>query len=549
MRPPRSSLAAVDARRVGAPREAATRSAGPHRRARGARAAATRARTRLRVRRRRTSPQDTADRIARMPGSDTVAAPRRRGRRRTAAAETRPGPAGSAGVGDARPRATSPAALPTPASRRRTTAATRTCARRRWPSRSTRATSRRPCASPRARGLAVRIRAGGHSYIGASTVAGGVVLDLRRLRGIKLLADGSVLAGAGLRQIELIAALARRGRAVVHGSCPTVGVAGFTLGGGYGFDARRYGLACDTLVAAQVVDLRTLAPGAADADLLRGLRGAGASLAPVTALQLKTHPVGAVTTFFAGYPWSRAAEIVSAFTARCALAPAPLASICSVSTGSGSATVEVFGQYLGTGARRREGDQGLASRRREAHAEHAHLPRRAADLRRLPRQDDGAVQAGERGRDARHRYVRRGLRVYRARAELGAEARSARGRHCGAPGFGWLGRAAAGCAGRGDRRRCRRRDVVRSPRDAVVGADPELRVARGDAWRRSASWTGRARCWGLWVGVRLTRTIPDANLGTWRAAYYGREYSDLVCAQAGAGSGVLVAVSSGGWGL
>ena len=142
----------------------------------------------------------------------------------------------------------------------------------------------------RARDLAVRIRAGGHSYIGASTVAGGVVLDLRRLRGIKLLADGSVLAGAGLRQIELIAALARRGRAVVHGSCPTVGVAGFTLGGGYGFDARRYGLACDTLRRPRRSSTcARCRPGAADADLLRGLRGAGASLAPVTALQLKTH--------------------------------------------------------------------------------------------------------------------------------------------------------------------------------------------------------------------------------------------------------------------
>ena len=202
----------------------------------------------------------------------------------------------------------------------------------------------------RARGLAVRVRAGGHSYIGASTVAGGVVLDLRKLRGIRVLADGSVLAGAGLRQIELISALARRGRAVVHGSCPTVGVAGFTLGGGYGFDARRYGLACDTLLAAHVVDLRTLKPALADADLLQGLRGAGASLAPVTSLQLRTHPVGNVTTFFATYPWSRAAEIVAAFTARCASAPAPLAAICSVSTGSHSATIEVFGQYLGTGA-------------------------------------------------------------------------------------------------------------------------------------------------------------------------------------------------------
>jgi FAD/FMN-containing dehydrogenase len=211
----------------------------------------------------------------------------------------------------------------------------------------------------RARGLAIRLRAGGHSYIGASTVAGGVVLDLRRLRGIEVLADGSVLAGAGLRQIELLATLARRGRAVVHGSCPTVGLAGFTLGGGYGFDARRYGLACDTLIAAHVVDLRTLKPTLADSELLRGLRGAGTSLAPVTSLQLRTHPVGAVTTFFARYPWSRAAEIAAAFTSRCASAPAPLAAICSLSTGSGSATIEVFGQYLGTGAAARRAIKAL----------------------------------------------------------------------------------------------------------------------------------------------------------------------------------------------
>ncbi|MDX6619147.1 MAG: hypothetical protein QOK36_1533, partial [Gaiellales bacterium] len=201
----------------------------------------------------------------------------------------------------------------------------------------------------RARGIAVRIRAGGHSYIGASTVAGGVILDLRRLRGIQMLADGSVLAGAGLRQIELLRALAARGRAVVHGSCPTVGVAGFTLGGGYGLGARRYGLSCDNLLAASVIDLRTLTPHAADAELLHGLRGAGASLAPVTSLRLRTHAAGNVTTFFARYPWSRAGEVVRAFAARAASAPARLAAICSLTTGSGSAAVQVFGQYLGTG--------------------------------------------------------------------------------------------------------------------------------------------------------------------------------------------------------
>ncbi len=278
----------------------------------------------------------------------------------------------------------------------------------------------------RARELAVRVRAGGHSYIGASTVAGGVVLDLRRLRGIQVLADGSVLAGAGLRQIELISALAKRGRAVVHGSCPTVGVAGFTLGGGYGFDARRHGLACDTLLAAHVVDLRTLRPAAADAELLRGLRGAGASLAPVTDLRLRTHAVGGVTTFFASYPWSRAAEVARAFVAACRRR-------------AGAARVDLLaldrrGRRDGPGVRavprhRRRSvasDRGIARAGRERLPARAPLPRGAARLRRLPRQDRRAVPPPERGRRARARHVRRRLRLHRALAHDGRGASARR---------------------------------------------------------------------------------------------------------------------------
>ena len=204
----------------------------------------------------------------------------------------------------------------------------------------------------RARHIPFRIRSGGHSYIGASTVAGGVIFDLRRLSGIKLLSDGTVLAGAGLMQIQLIDALARRGRKIVHGSCPTVGVGGFTLGGGYGFDARLYGLACDNLVSAErdrpahaQARERRRRPDARPAGRRR------ASMAPVTSMRLEAHPMGNVTTFFANYPWSRAAEVMRRVhrpRACCARRSSPPSATSPPVPARRS--VEVFGQYLGTGA-------------------------------------------------------------------------------------------------------------------------------------------------------------------------------------------------------
>lgn len=378
----------------------------------------------------------------------------------------------------------------------------------------------------RARDLALRIRAGGHSYIGASTVAGGVVLDLRRLRGIKVLPDGSVLAGAGLRQIELIAALAKRGRAVVHGSCPTVGVAGFTLGGGYGFDARRYGLACDTLRAAHVVDLRTLKPALADAELLYGLRGAGASLAPVTSLQLQTHAVGAVTTFFAHYPWSRAAEIVAAFTARCASAPEPLAAICSVSTGSGTAAIEVFGQYLGTGTAAGNAIKALlepgASLTQNTHPYLDAQLIFAGCLGRTLTQCLPQSEGGTLGHDtfaAGSAYIAHALSTAEARKLVGViEARQAAG------GSGVLLLDAQG--GAIDAAALSQTSFIhRQMRSSVqilsYGSLAAMPGAQGfvDKARAALAPMGKSQAY---------QNYPDANLTSWRTAYYGSKYSDLV---------------------
>jgi hypothetical protein len=373
-----------------------------------------------------------------------------------------------------------------------------------------------------ARAIAVRIRAGGHSYIGASTVAGGVILDLRRLRGIRMLADGSVLASAGLRQIELIRALAARGRAVVHGSCPTVGVAGFTLGGGYGFGARRYGLSCDNLLAANVVDLRTLKPAAADAELLHGLRGAGASLAPVTSLRLRTHAVGNVTTFFASYPWSRAAEVVRAFAARAASAPAPLAAICSLSTGAGAARVQVFGQYLGTGTAATRAiaallEPGASLTQRT----HSYLDAQlifAGCLGKTTAQCRPQSEGGTLGRDtfvAGSAYIARPISAAGAKSLVALiDARQA------ARGSGVLLLDAQGGA----------IDDATPSQNSFVhrGQRCSVQVLSYDGIAKARAFVAAARHALAPIGDgQAYQNYPDADLTSWRSAYYGAKYAEL----------------------
>jgi FAD/FMN-containing dehydrogenase len=95
-------------------------------------------------------------------------------------------------------------------------------------------------------------RSGGHSYAGYCSTADGVVLDLSRLRGIRV-SGGRATVGPAAQLIEVQRALTRRGVTVPSGSCPTVGIGGLALGGGHGLAGRRFGLTSDNLLAARVV--------------------------------------------------------------------------------------------------------------------------------------------------------------------------------------------------------------------------------------------------------------------------------------------------------
>jgi FAD/FMN-containing dehydrogenase len=146
-------------------------------------------------------------------------------------------------------------------------------------------------------GIKIAARSGGHSYIGASSADDAMVIDLRRLPAEIKYDDGrgvmTIPAAADLNSMQ--SALAANGRSIPSGSCPLVGVAGLTLGGGLGSDTRNFGLTCDVLVSASVVlPSGEQVTAAADdhADLYWALRGGGGgNCGVVTSFTFRTFPV------------------------------------------------------------------------------------------------------------------------------------------------------------------------------------------------------------------------------------------------------------------
>ena len=168
-----------------------------------------------------------------------------------------------------------------------------------------------------AHGVAVRARSGGHSYAGYSTLAGGVGLDLRKLNWVNFDSTaGTATIGAGAQLIDVYAGLAKHGATLPGGTCPSVGVAGVTLGGGFGLASRHLGLTVDSLLAVKIVtadgQLRTV-DQATDGDLLWALKGGGGgNFGVVTEFVFRAHPMPSTSTCFQiGWPWSSADEAIA----------------------------------------------------------------------------------------------------------------------------------------------------------------------------------------------------------------------------------------------
>lgn len=147
--------------------------------------------------------------------------------------------------------------------------------------------------------LKLSIRSGGHSLLGHSTDTGGMVLDLRCLDTVEIIDAGerTVRIGAGASWGQVGAALEPHGLALTAGDHAAVGVGGLTLGGGVGWLVRKYGLAIDNLVAAQVVtaDGRLLvASEEENEELFWALRGGGGNFGVVVSFDFTAQPISTV---------------------------------------------------------------------------------------------------------------------------------------------------------------------------------------------------------------------------------------------------------------
>jgi len=204
----------------------------------------------------------------------------------------------------------------------------------------------------------ITARSGGHSYAGYSTIGNGVVIDLTNLDGMRF-ANGRATVGPATQLIDLQRFLTRRGVSIPSGSCPSVGVAGLTLGGGHGLAGRKYGLTTDNLLGGTIVtaDGRIRQFDAnTNEDLYWACRGGGGgNFGVVTSFTFDTHRAPGAAWFFISWPWAQAENALQAWQAFAPHAPPELTSIFSLSAtgGGGQPGVTALGQYFGSPKRLR----------------------------------------------------------------------------------------------------------------------------------------------------------------------------------------------------
>jgi FAD/FMN-containing dehydrogenase len=199
-------------------------------------------------------------------------------------------------------------------------------------------------------GMPVAARSGGHSYAGYSTPDGGLIIDVSTLDQVEVREDGTAVVGAGARMAGVYAGIGRAGRMLSAGTCPSVGIAGLTLGGGIGVLGRKLGLTSDQLIAARIVTadgvLRAVS-ATEEPDLFWALRGGGGgNLGVVTEFTFRTAPAEPLTVWSLDYTPDRRPQILHAWQEWQHDLPDEMWSLCRVSTALNSA--EVGGCLVGT---------------------------------------------------------------------------------------------------------------------------------------------------------------------------------------------------------
>jgi FAD/FMN-containing dehydrogenase len=201
--------------------------------------------------------------------------------------------------------------------------------------------------------IPMHIRSGGHSYAGWST-GPGLVIDVSPMNRVDLAAGSTVATiGAGAKLIDVYDALAARGRTVPGGSCPTVGIAGFMMGGGISMLGRAYGMGCDSMQQVEIVTAAgevLICDAVRHPDLFWACRGGGGgNFGIATSFRFQTQPLRNITRLRLDWDWVHALAVVKAWQAWGPNAPDELWSSCGLrSTPAGPApTVRVNIVFLG----------------------------------------------------------------------------------------------------------------------------------------------------------------------------------------------------------
>src|SRR5919197_3107250 len=175
-----------------------------------------------------------------------------------------------------------------------------------------------PVGFAREHGLLLSIKGGGHNIAGTALAAGGLTLDMTRMRDVTVDPVVKLVnVGPGCLLKDVDRATQEHGLATPLGFISEVGVAGLTLGGGLGYLTRRFGWTVDNLEEVEIVTadgaIRT-ASRDADADLFWGVRGAGANLGVVTRFTFRLHDVGPmVYGGLIAWPFERADEVLGTY--------------------------------------------------------------------------------------------------------------------------------------------------------------------------------------------------------------------------------------------
>jgi len=181
-------------------------------------------------------------------------------------------------------------------------------------------------------GLLLSVRGGGHAFAGFGTNDGGVVIDLSNLANVEIIDKERHLVriGGGATWGEVAAALAPHALAISSGDTKSVGVGGLTLTGGIGWKVRKYGLALDSVVAAEVVTANGEVVHAStqqNSELFWAIRGGGGNFGIVTAFEFVAHPTTDVFHGKVAFPASQAATVLQSWADYMRTAPEELTSV------------------------------------------------------------------------------------------------------------------------------------------------------------------------------------------------------------------------------